>query len=273
MQHWQLKQEFQSIHGMIAYDTFGQGDPLILVHGTPFSSFVWRHVVDVLARTHQVFVYDLLGYGASEKREGQDVSLGIQPRILQELIRFWQLEQPTVIAHDFGGTTSLRAHLLEGCDYHKLLLIDPVAMSPWGSPFIQHVRQHFTAFADVPPYIHSGILEAYLQDAAYHPLPRETLDALKQPWTGETGQPAFYRQIAQMDQKYTDEIEHRYTDMRCPVHIIWGEEDTWIPIDIGKQLHARIAGASFTRIEEAAHLVQEDQPAQLLNVLIEKLGT
>lgn len=53
----------------------------------------------------------------------------------------------------------------------------------------------------------------------------EVLHAYVTPWTGESGQAAFYRQIAQMDQRYTDAIEVQLASIRCPVQLLWGEED------------------------------------------------
>ena|SRR5579883_1892440 len=61
---------------------------------------------------------------------------------------FWHaLSRADVVAHDFGGTTALRAHLLHGCEYGSLTLIDPVALTPRGSPLVRHVRDHEPAFA------------------------------------------------------------------------------------------------------------------------------
>jgi hypothetical protein len=47
------------------------------------------------------------------------------------------LEQPNVLAHDFADATVLRAHLLNGCDYERLRLLDPVASGP--GAIVQHV--------------------------------------------------------------------------------------------------------------------------------------
>jgi pimeloyl-ACP methyl ester carboxylesterase len=232
----------------------------VLVHGTPFSSFVWRRIARELARHHLVFVYDLLGYGQSDKRAGQDVSLGVQNRVLTALLEHWGLRRPCVVAHDFGGATALRAHLLDGCDYEKLLLIDPVALQPWGSPFVQHVREHEAAFARVPDYIQRAILAAYIQGAAFHPLRPEALGAYAAPWLGPIGQPAFYRQIAQMDQRYTDEVEGAYGGMRCPVRLLWGIEDQWIPVEHGRELTRRLPGCLLTEVPDCGHLMQEDAP-------------
>nr|WED69748.1 hypothetical protein PJ912_09280 [Pectobacterium colocasium] len=62
------------------------------------------------------------------------------------------------------------------------------------------------------------------------------------PWQGEVGQAAFYRQIAQMDQCYTDDIEPLLTELDCPVNMLWGEQDEWIPLDVGQRLAHRLGG-------------------------------
>jgi pimeloyl-ACP methyl ester carboxylesterase len=183
----------------------------------------------------------LLGYGASEQRNGQDVSLGVQNRVLAALIDHWKVKRPDVVAHDFGGATALRAALLDQCDYRTLLLIDPVALAPWGSPFVRHVLEHEAAFAGLPAYIHEAMLDAYIQGAASRTLAPASLRAYTCAWTGEVGQAAFYRQIAQMDQRHTDVVQSRYGELRCPVSILWGEEDQWIPVERGVELAALTA--------------------------------
>jgi pimeloyl-ACP methyl ester carboxylesterase len=253
----------------VRYGVIGSGKPMVLVHGTPFSSQVWRRIAPIVARFRKVFYFDLLGYGMSEKRADQDVSLAVQNRLLAALLKHWQLEKPDVVAHDFGGATALRAALLNGCEYRSLLLIDPVAVAPWGSPFVRHVREHEAAFAGVPAYIHEAMLDAYLQGAVNRPLATDALRVYSLPWTGEAGQAAFYRQIAQMDQRYTDEIQPRYGELRCPVSILWGEEDRWIPVDRGIELSTAIPGALLTRVAGAGHLMQEDAPEAIVAELMD----
>ena len=159
---WNLPDAFDFEGQSVRYGVFGEGAPLVLVHGTPFSSIVWRRIAPHLARRRRVFYFDLLGYGRSEMRDGQDVSLGVQNRLLAALLDHWALDRPDVVAHDFGGATALRAWLLNGRRYRSLALIDPVALAPWGSPFVRHVRRHEAAFADLPSYIHQAILPAYI---------------------------------------------------------------------------------------------------------------
>jgi len=267
---WSLPETFNFEGQTVRYGSLGEAHspPIVLLHGTPFSSIVWRRIAPYLTEHRRVFYFDLLGYGRSEMRSHQDVSLAVQGRLFAALLKHWRLSQPDVVAHDFGGCAALRACLLHGCEYRSLTLIDPVAIAPWGSPFVRHVRDHEAAFAGLPPYIHAGVLRAYIAGAAFRPLPEEVLQLYVEPWISESGQSAFYRQIAQMDQRYTDELEPRYAQIRCPVRILWGEEDTWIPIERGRELAARIPGATLRNVPGAGHLVQEDAPEAIVAALL-----
>ena len=268
MTAWRLDQGYRFRGQVVRYFVAGAGPALVFVHGTPFSSYVWHRVIPHFVDSHRVHCFDLLGYGQSEQREGQDVSLGVQNELLAELLDHWALERPDVVAHDFGGATALRTHLLNGKDYRTLTLIDPVALAPWGSPFVKHVRQHEAAFRGVPAYIHEAIVAAYVRGAVRRAIPEEELAPYLQNWLGEIGQAAFYRQIAQMDQRYTDEVQPRYGEVRCPTLILWGEEDQWIPIERGRQLQRAIPAAQFRAIAHAGHLVQEDAPEAIVAALL-----
>jgi pimeloyl-ACP methyl ester carboxylesterase len=265
---WHLEHTLDFQGQEVRYAILGQGPPIVLIHGTPFSSYVWRRIARLLAQDRRVYVYDLLGYGQSAKLGGQDVSLGIQNRVLASLLAHWELERPDIVAHDFGGATALRAHLLNGCRYRSLTLIDPVALAPWGSPFVAHVRHHEQAFAGMPAYMQPAMVRTYIRGAVRRKLCDEELDPYVAPWLGDIGQPAFYRQIAQMDQRYTDEVEGRYQMLALPTLILWGEVDAWIPLEQGKRLAALIPNAHLIAVPDAGHLLQEDAPEAIIAALL-----
>jgi pimeloyl-ACP methyl ester carboxylesterase len=247
----------------VAWGTIGEGPPLVLLHGTPFSSQVWRKLAPLFARRWKVYYFDMIGYGQSAMKPGQDVSLGLQNGLFAELLKEWAVHAPDVLAHDFGGATALRAHYLNGVEFKSLTIFDAVALAPWGSPFVAHVRNHEAAFTGLPNYAHEALLAAYIQGAAATKLSDATLQIYKAPWLGEPGKAAFYRQIAQMDQKYTDEIEPLYGPMNCPVKVLWGEKDEW-PIWQGIKLATKIAGGVMTTVEAAGHLMQDDAPEAIV---------
>jgi pimeloyl-ACP methyl ester carboxylesterase len=68
---WRLSKAYESAGGKVAYDVLGDGPPVVLVHGAPSWSYLWRNVAGELADRFEVHVFDLLGYGTSEQREGQ----------------------------------------------------------------------------------------------------------------------------------------------------------------------------------------------------------
>jgi len=263
-----LHHTFNHQGNSVAWSVIGEGYPLVLIHGTPFSSQVWRRIAPLLARHWKVYFFDLIGYGQSEMKNGQNVSLEVQNGLLAALIKEWGLVLPDILCHDFGGATALRGYYLNGLRYRKMTLFDAVALAPWGSPFVAHVRKFEEAFAGLPDYAHEAMLRAYISGAAHKPLTEEAQNIYMLPWLGEIGKSAFYRQIAQMDQKFTDEIEAQYGPMENHITILWGEEDTWIPIERGYRLADRLSNGQLIPVPDAGHLLQEDAPEAIVAAML-----
>lgn len=266
-----LNEQFTFQGQSVAWGCIGEGDPVVMVHGFPWSAQAWRNIAPWIAKTHKVYFFDMLGCGLSEKREGQIVSENVQSDLLEALIHYWQLEKPQIVAHDFGGLAALRGHFINGIEYGKLHLIDPVALLPSGSAFYTHVAQHEAAFAGLPEYAHDALFRAYIQQAAYYPLKEEAIEIYADPWRGTLGQPAFYRQIAQADINNIALAQEKYRKPEFEVHLLWGTHDTFIPLSQGHELHNLLAANSFTVISNAAHIVQEDAPEAIVAALMQNL--
>ena len=264
MSHWALHETVDTRAGRVATGRAGAGPDLVLAHGWPWSSFSWHRVIPELATAFTVHWYDMPGYGQSDKSPSQRTSLDVQGAVFAEMLAHWGLSRPSVIAHDFGGATTLRAHLLHGCDFANYVLMNVVAMRPWGSAFFDHVGHHVEAFQGLPPHIHKAVVTAYIQGALVNDIPAQDFDALVAPWLTEAGRLSFYRQFAQADERYTAEIEPLFGQVRCPVTILWGQDDPWIPLERGKALHACMPGAAFVPIDGAGHLPQLEKPSAVL---------
>ncbi|MFW2513314.1 alpha/beta fold hydrolase [Demequina sp. SO4-13] len=247
----------------VAWDRLGEGPPVVLLHGTPWSSALWRPIAESLSAQYTVYLWDMAGYGASSKDPDHAVDLGVQGELFAHLLDEWGLERPHVVAHDFGGAVALRARLLHGARYASLCLVDVVALSPWGSPFFTLVKEHADVFAQLPPAIHRAAVEAYIRGASHRGLRDEDLAMLVEPWGGPEGKSAFYRQIAQADEHFTDEVEPLYRTLHEPTHIVWGTEDAWIPVDRAHRLRDSIPGATLALVEDAGHLIQLDATGEL----------
>lgn len=122
-------------------------------------------------------------------------------------------------------------------------------------------------FSALKTNMHKALVTAYIDEAAYKPLSADAKSMLVEPWLGQPGQDAFYRQIAQFDVKYVEEIEGRYGELveaGMPVRVFWGKDDAWIPVEKGRELVEKIGGGTqLVVIPNAGHLVQLDQ-AELL---------
>ncbi|MER8496827.1 alpha/beta hydrolase [Mesorhizobium sp. M1312] len=125
---WKLDETVETSAGAVAAGRFGRGPALVLAHGWPWSSFSWHRIIPDLARRYRVHWYDMPGYGRSAKAAEQRTSLDVQGEVFAEMLAHWDLAQPMVVAHDFGGATTLRAHLLHGCDFERYVLMNVVAM-------------------------------------------------------------------------------------------------------------------------------------------------
>ncbi|MFF5988754.1 alpha/beta fold hydrolase [Prauserella flavalba] len=266
MNAWRLRESWPSRLGTVCWDRFGEpdGEPVVLLHGTPFSSYVWRGLARALTG-RRVYVWDMPGYGASEKFAGQDLSLAALSEVFRDLLEHWALTGPDVVAHDSGGAVALGAHLLHGVPYRSLALVDAVALGPWGSPFSRLAGEHADVFERLPPALHRALVREYVRSAAARELRPEVLDTLVAPWLGEDGQRAFYRQLAQRtaDAEYTAAMRDRYATIDLPVLVCWGADDAWVPAERGPELAALIPGARLEVLPGAGHLVHEDSPVAL----------
>ena len=134
-----------------------------------------------------------------------------------------------MIAHDFGGAVSLRTHLTLGVAYASLMLVDPVAIPLVGSPFFRFVKEHPAVLTELPGFIHESVVPSYIRGGSHPGLTDRELATLTAPWLEETGQMAFYHQIADFDEAYLEEIQRGCSAIDIPVQILWGEQDAWIP--------------------------------------------
>ncbi|WP_170984250.1 alpha/beta fold hydrolase [Rhodoligotrophos defluvii] len=262
-----LDGRFRSSAGEIAYGSTGEGPDVVLVHGTPTSSLIWRGIIDRLSANYRMHWLDLPGYGASEKFDGQDVRLRTFAKVLREFVEHLELRRPHLVGHDFGAATVFGAYLVEGVAARSISVANGVVLNPWGTPFSLHVKEYEEVFAGVPGHIHRALLAAHLSTAVARPLPPDLEDALIAPWTGEAGQRAYYRQVAQYDHGYTARLEEVYPDVGVPTLILWGELDRWVNIEVGHRLHALIKASHMETLPDAGHFSMLDCPGLFARTL------
>ncbi|MCA1699943.1 MAG: alpha/beta hydrolase [Actinobacteria bacterium] len=238
------------------------------MHGTPSRAAVWRRVVPALAVSRRVFVFDLLGFGDSERRVDQHVSVAVHGQVLRQLVERWQLDRPAVVGHDIGGATVLRAHLVEGVPVSKIALIDAVVLSPWITPRTRQMQREVDHYDSLPdPGLGASIRE-HLSSATSRPLEAETFEHLFAQWEGAEGQALYLRNLACFDEGDTEDFEPLLPSISVPVLILWGEEDAWLPVATSERVAALIPNARRVLVPNAGHFSMEDEPETIARELV-----
>lgn len=260
----------------IACGTFGSGEPIVLIHGTPSSSYIWRNVVPRLTEAgHKVHVFDLLGYGASERPFDQatDTSVSGQVPILKDLMSRWGLHDAHIVAHDIGGAVAQRFCIFHPNMAKSLTLIDTVSFDSWPS---KRTNEQMKAGLDVlikkPDAEHRDHFRQWLLSTVHDKerLRSGSLETFVDLISGPVGQGSFFQhQVAHYDHKHTSEISDRLVELaNLPVQILWGEEDAWQIVDWAHKLHTAIPGSTLHVLPNCGHFAMEDQPEVISSLII-----
>jgi pimeloyl-ACP methyl ester carboxylesterase len=264
----------------IAYGVHGSGKPVVLLHGTPSSSLIWRNIVPKLVEaSFKVHVFDLLGFGLSERPwdPAIDTSMTGQVAVLEDLLSLWGLRTTHVIAHDIGGGIAQRFAVLSPDRVLSLTLIDVVSFDSYPSKRTkQQMQSGFESLIKADSEDHRAHFREWLLSAVQNPqkLEQSALDDYLNYISGPIGQPSiFQHQVRHYDSKHTMEVAPRLGELEAlPVHLIWGANDSWQVIDWAHRLHGAIPGSELTIIEDAGHFSPEDQPEQISARLLQFLS-
>lgn len=265
---WRLSQRVRVSGGEVAADVFGAGPPVVLVHGAPAWSYLWREVVPVLAGRYTVHVWDLLGYGDSRLDPGATPSIARQARTLAELVEHWGLDAPGLVGHDIGGGVVLRAHLIEQVPARRLALLDAAVLGPWNTPFTEHMQEHEDAYRTMPPHVFGDIIAPRLRTAVHQPMPHDVAGAYLAPWQGAAGQQRWIDQVVGVSHHDTRDVVARLDRITAATLVLWGEHDEWLEPATADRLAAAIPGARRATVPGAGHFVAEDNPHDTADELL-----
>ena len=248
------------------------GPPVVLIHGFGGSTFSWRETLPALASAgYRAIALDLKGFGLSDKRYDEDYSHASQAEFVAGVLDDLGVARASVAGHSMGASVLGHFATLYPERVEKLVLVDgSMSFDEAGSGFDplslliefaparqwariimrwqlneeQVINRLLTAYYD-PEYATPEIQAGYLVpqrikdwELALLGIVRDSSkNALTSP-LNETGD--------------------------APILIIWGEEDTWVPLSRGRSLLASLPGAELAVIPESGHLPMEEQ-AELFN--------
>lgn len=185
------EKKFASVKGkQIAYVEEGSGDPIVLLHGNPTSSFLWRNVIPELVESGRVIVPDLIGQGDSEKlpaSEGPErYSLEVAYSYVDGLLESIGANQNvTLVIHDWGtgvGFLWAMRHpaAVKGVAYMEGI-VKPVSWNDWPESAVGIFKGFRSDKGEDLILNRNMFIEGVLPSSVIRPLSDTEMDAYRAP--------------------------------------------------------------------------------------------
>lgn len=243
----------------------GHGKPLVLLHGTPSWSFLYRDVIKALSPHYRCIAPDHLGFGLSDKPEQAAYHPKDHARRLRALIEHLQLRDLTLIVHDFGGPIGLSYALEQPSNVRSLVLFNTWLWSLRGEPLPEFAGR--TSVGPIGKFFFQQLnFEARVVFKSVWGDKAKLSAALHQQYIKPFPQPSdrqamlvLARALLNGSDWYEELWQQRERIKDIPTLLLWGQKDL-----IFKQHHlARwqklFAHAQTVIFPHAGHFVQEEE--------------
>lgn len=250
----------------------GDGDPVVLMHGIPVSSFLYRKVVPLLAeRGLRGVAFDLPGLGLAERPAGFDYSWSGLGRWTGEAIDGLGIDRCHLVLHDIGGPIALEWALRNRERVRSLTVLDTLID-------VDHFRRVWTMNLAAPPVIGPIWVATirppvarwlfYLQGIADRSAtPAHEVDAHIALLHRDGGGRSFRKIVRGFE--LTAEKERFYTEglreAGWPATILWGDRDPALGEE--RRLAFEAALGIKATVVPAKHFLQEDQPEAVADAI------
>ncbi|HEX8101736.1 MAG TPA: haloalkane dehalogenase [Solirubrobacteraceae bacterium] len=255
---------FRQVDGLrLAHVDEGDGAPVVMWHGEPTWSFLWRKVLPpVRDAGHRVILPDLVGFGRSDKPMDigyytYDQHVAMAATLLEDL----DIRGATFVVHDWGGPIGLRLAVEHPDRVERLVIMDTGLWT--GSQPMSDAWQQFAAFVERTEDLPIGFL---VRGACATDPGDEVIAGYDAPFpsvASKAGARAFPALIPQQpDAPGAAEgravLEALERDPR-PKLVLWADGDPVLPLAVGERFAARIGAPAPEVIPGASHFLQEDE--------------
>ena len=268
-----------SINGQqLHYIDEGRGETLLFVHGTPSWSFDFRKLIKGLKADYRCVAVDHIGFGLSDKPERYDYSTQNHSQTLEKFVLEKQLENVTLVVHDFGAPIGLNVAM-----HHPERIKGLVILNAW-----LWSSTHDPDFAKLARALRNPLLPFLYRTLNFSPrflLPRSFGDQklspslLKQytrPFKNRRqrqGPLAFARSLL-LDQDWFESLWYKKYDIaEKPGLLIWGMKDPLIKPAFLAKFQAGFPQATTVVLDGCGHFPQEECPAEVEQAIRTFLGS
>lgn len=256
----------------LAFVTAGGGASVVLIHGIPTHSYLWRNVAPgLVAAGLPTIAVDLLGYGFSDKPVGVDLGVAAQARILAAALRRLNWRGGTIVGHDIGGGVAQLLAVSHPDLVRRLVLIDTIAYDSFPEPGIARLKEPaWDAILGAPDFdLKKGLTKGFMRGMVNSErVTPDLIAAYERPFRGVEGRLAYLRAARALRTEELasrmDAVEH----LKIPTLLIWGAEDPFQPLHYGERLAKAMPNARLDVITGASHFLPEDAPHVLAQRIV-----
>jgi haloalkane dehalogenase len=245
----------------LAYREAGAGPAVLLLHGWPTSSFLWRDVMPAVATGHRVIAPDLPGFGASDKPIDAGYGFDLFSRVLDEFLQALDVGELAIAGHDIGGPIALKWALDNPGRVKRLALLNTFIYPDFHESVFEFVkacttpelRDRLTSPDGLQAALRLGVAEpARVADEAWQ--------AIHEPFARREDRLALAAAGVGLEPDVFAGFPTRLAELRIPVLLLYGERDAILP-DVGQTMH-RLAHdlpqAELAPLPDYGHFLQEE---------------
>jgi pimeloyl-ACP methyl ester carboxylesterase len=250
----------------IRYIDAGHGPPVIFLHGLCASMYAWRkNLPAVAAAGFRVIAFDNRGFGLSDKPPAP-YDNAAYVRLAVALMDSLRLTDAVLVGHSMGG--AIAAHV--AIDYPQrvrgLVLVASAGLGA-REPLLFRIAR-WPVLGPVALAFRGRGFTGRLLKATYFDASKVT-DADVDQYYAPVAQPEYGRALVGVLRQFRfTALAGRLDRIVAPTMVLWGEEDRWVPIALGRALASGIARSAFVSVPRAGHSVQEEAPDEVNHLVI-----
>lgn len=270
------RSRFISVDGIrVHYQEFGsrQAPPMILIHGYTASAYVWRTAAPMLARAgFHVLAVDLIGFGYSEKPRWFEYSITAQTRAIERFMDRVGIGRAIIVGSSYGGAVAATLALDYPERVEKLVLVDAVINDDLQAHPILRLASIYGVGEIITPFLSdSKIFLRYRMNGTFaranrHMITEERMESIRRPLLAADGHHSL---LATSRNWRACRIEHDAHLINQPTLIIWGEDDTVIPVTDGHKLHDTILHSRLVVLKDCGHVPHEERSELFCEIVSE----